>query len=183
VFTNSSAAGIYPIIFGYKLGIGTPKSQFININGVRVDTLVCSDPSTTTWYEQTLELYLQAGADTVQMQMFWGYMYVDYIAVPRSIITPVDDHTYIPASFTLEQNYPNPFNPITNIRYSVAQSGLVRLIVYDILGRQIRTLINERQGAGLHSVPFDAGNLPSGIYFYRITAGNFSQTRKMVILK
>jgi hypothetical protein len=182
-FTNNSTAGVYPIIFGYKLGNGTPKSQFINVNGVRVDTLVCSDPSTTTWYEQTLDLYLQAGADTVQMQMFWGYMYVDYIAVPRSVATSVDDQDYIPASFTLEQNYPNPFNPITNIRYSVAQSGLVKLIIYDILGRQIRTLVNKRQDAGVHETSFDASFLPSGVYFLRMQADDFIKTRKMVLLK
>jgi hypothetical protein len=185
IFTNNLAAGIYPISFGYKLGFGTPKEQFINVNGVRVDTLVCSDASMTTWYEQTLEIYLPAGADTVQMQMYWGWMYLDYLALPRNIIsTAVDNKTRTtPNSYVLEQNYPNPFNPSTMIRYSLPHSEFVKIFVYDVLGRQIAVLVNKRQDAGVHETPFDASLLPSGVYFYRIDAGTFTQSKKMMILK
>jgi hypothetical protein len=183
-FTNVLAAGTYPITFGYRLNSGTPKNQYININSVRTDTLYCTDPvSTTTWYERTINVDLAQGADTVQMEMWWGWMAVDYLAVPRSVVTSVENPPSMPVNFSLAQNYPNPFNPTTNIKYSLMHSGLVKLIVYDILGRQIATLINERQNAGTYDVPFNASALTSGVYFYRITAGSFSQTRKMVVLK
>jgi hypothetical protein len=146
--------------------------------------LYCTDPvSTTTWYERTINVDLAQGADTVQMEMWWGWMAVDYLAVPRSVVTSVENPPSMPVNFSLAQNYPNPFNPTTNIKYSLMHSGLVKLIVYDILGRQIATLVNERQNAGTYDVPFNASALTSGVYFYRITAGSFSQTRKMVVLK
>jgi hypothetical protein len=183
IFTNNLGAGIYPISFGYKLAGGTPKSQFINVNHVRVDTLVCSDPSTTTWYEQTLEIYLPAGVDTVQMQMWWGWMYVDYIAVQRSVVTSVEDSPIVPASFSLEQNYPNPFNPTTSIKYDLSRSTLVKLEVFDILGRRIAVLSDGIQAAGTYTVAFDGRRLTSGIYFVRMHAGDYIKTNKMVLLK
>ena len=88
-----------------------------------------------------------------------------------------------PNSYNLTQNYPNPFNPTTTINYSIPQSGNVLLKVYDILGNEVATLVNEEKNAGVFSVTFDATGLSSGIYFYRMQAGNFIQTRKMLILK
>jgi len=81
------------------------------------------------------------------------------------------------------QNYPNPFNPITIIRYQMPKDEFVTLRVYDILGREITTLVNEEKPAGTYSVNFNASNLASGIYFYKISAGNFSQTKKMLLLR
>lgn len=85
--------------------------------------------------------------------------------------------------FELKQNYPNPFNPTTNIEFRIAEGGLVTLKVYDDLGREIATLVNEEKPAGEYEVEFDAGNLTSGIYFYTITAGKFHQTKKMILLR
>ncbi len=85
--------------------------------------------------------------------------------------------------FSLEQNYPNPFNPGTVISYNLAISSLVTMKVYDILGRQVQTLVNERQSAGNHSVTFSAASLPSGVYFYRLEAGTYHDTKKLVLLK
>ena len=90
--------------------------------------------------------------------------------------------------FLLSQNYPNPFNPITKIKYEIPgqarnDNALVTLKVYDILGREIVTLVNEEKPAGEYEVEFDATNLPSGVYLYRLTAGNFSETKKLVFLK
>lgn len=87
------------------------------------------------------------------------------------------------SNFKLEQNFPNPFNPATKISFSIPQSNLVTLKVYDILGNDITTLVNERKTAGNYSVNFNASNLPSGVYFYRIQAGNFVSTKKFVLLK
>ncbi len=80
-------------------------------------------------------------------------------------------------------NFPNPFNPTTQIKYSTKESGLVLLKVFDVLGTEVRTLVNENQDAGTHLVVFNASSLPSGIYFYRIQAGNFIDTKKMILAK
>ncbi|GBD88474.1 hypothetical protein BMS3Abin03_02410 [bacterium BMS3Abin03] len=98
----------------------------------------------------------------------------------------------VPTKFSLEQNYPNPFNPTTKIKFSIAKSpllggdgrgGLVTLKVYDILGSEVATLVNEEKSAGTYEVEFDASNLPSGIYFYRLESGSFSSTKKLILLK
>ncbi len=89
----------------------------------------------------------------------------------------------LPTRFALEQNYPNPFNPTTAISYQISTRSHVELIVYNALGQKVRTLVNTNQNAGTYSVVFNASGLPSGIYFYRLTAGKFTQLRKMVLIK
>jgi len=89
----------------------------------------------------------------------------------------------VPTEFSLKQNYPNPFNPSTTINYSIKKNGLVILIVYDILGKEVAALVNENQEAANYSVNFNASNLPSGIYFYRLKSGGFSSTKKLILLK
>ncbi len=86
-------------------------------------------------------------------------------------------------SFSLLQNYPNPFNPKTNISYKLSANSYVELKVYDLLGREIKTLISENKPAGIHQVDFNATNLPSGVYIYKLLAGNFIETRKMTVMK
>lgn len=86
-------------------------------------------------------------------------------------------------SYALAQNYPNPFNPTTTIQYSLANAGNVSLKIYDVLGREVANLVNGRQAAGEYTVQFNAANLASGIYFYRLQAGDFVQTKKMMLVK
>ncbi len=86
-------------------------------------------------------------------------------------------------SYTLEQNYPNPFNPTTSIKYVVAEDGFVTLKVYDILGNEVATLVNESQYQGSYGVMFNASSLSSGVYIYRLKSNNFTSSRKMIILK
>ncbi|MEW6655190.1 MAG: T9SS type A sorting domain-containing protein, partial [Bacteroidota bacterium] len=93
------------------------------------------------------------------------------------------DGEEIPASYTLQQNYPNPFNPSTTIKFSIPKSGNVRLVVYDILGKEVATLVNNFLNAGQYNFQFNAANLASGIYLYRLEAGNFTQTNKMLLMK
>lgn len=88
-----------------------------------------------------------------------------------------------PTQFKLNQNYPNPFNPTTKISYALKDAGLVELKLYDILGNEVAVIVNENQSAGIYEVSFNAGNLPSGIYFYRLTSGNFMDTKKLILLK
>ncbi|MBL7127901.1 MAG: T9SS type A sorting domain-containing protein [Ignavibacteria bacterium] len=89
----------------------------------------------------------------------------------------------IPLSVKLFQNYPNPFNPNTSIKFDIPKSSYVKLIVYDILGKEIATLVNEKLGAGSYETNWDGSNYPSGVYFYRLQAGDFVDVKKMVILK
>ncbi len=86
-------------------------------------------------------------------------------------------------SYELKQNFPNPFNPSTQINYNVAESGFVNLKVYNILGMEVATLINEYKAAGNHQVSFDGNDLPSGVYIYRISVNDFTKTRKMILEK
>jgi hypothetical protein len=85
--------------------------------------------------------------------------------------------------YELTQNYPNPFNPTTAISYVLPQAGMVRLTLYNILGQKIRTLVNEVKEAGTHTFNFDASDLNSGMYIYKIESGSFTQTRKMTLVK
>jgi uncharacterized delta-60 repeat protein len=100
-----------------------------------------------------------------------------------SNMTGINEDKSLPKSFALEQNYPNPFNPSTTIKYSIPKFGLVTIKIYDILGREVTTLINEEKNAGNYSVEFNASMLASGVYLYRISAGSFEETKKLVLIK
>ena len=101
-----------------------------------------------------------------------------------NIITAVKSNTNnIPANYSLNQNYPNPFNPSTNISYQLPKSGFVTLKVYNALGKEVATLVNEQKQVGKYSVDFSALGLSSGIYFYSIHSGSYFATRKMILLK
>lgn len=97
--------------------------------------------------------------------------------------TSINNAGRIPDLYSLEQNFPNPFNPTTRIRFSIPYAKFVTLKVYDILGRIVATLVNEEKLPGYYEVKYDAMNYPSGVYFYRIQAGSFSQTKKFILVK
>ena len=94
-----------------------------------------------------------------------------------------NNNSEIPERFSLSQNYPNPFNPVTNINFSIPVNSDVRLAVYDMLGREVSLLANGRFSAGNYNIEYDASMLGSGIYFYTITAGDFKETKKMILVK
>lgn len=100
-----------------------------------------------------------------------------------SILTDVNDESAGVNDFSLEQNFPNPFNPSTRINYQIAKDNFVTLKVYDIIGNEVAALVNNQQPAGKYSVDFNSANLPSGVYLYRLQAGNYIQTRKMTLIK
>ena len=110
---------------------------------------------------------------------------------PLELKTIPDGLGISPNEFSLEQNYPNPFNPSTSIRYTISsviasatkQSQLVTLKVYDVIGNEVATLVNEEKPAGSYEVKFNAVGLSSGIYFYKLQAGNFIESKKMLLLK
>jgi hypothetical protein len=126
-----------------------------------------------------------------------GYIIDGIVYGDTTVISVDDEELSVVSSFTLEQNYPNPFNPTTKIKFTIPTSPLnpspyqgegqrerlVTLKVYDVLGTEIAILVNEQKPAGTYEVEFDATGLPSGIYFYRLTAGSYSATKKMLLLK
>jgi len=144
--------------------------------------------------EVVYAIFMARGSDNIQsvaelkntaraIQDYWD----------RIIYTDIEDENTSnpPTQFNLSQNYPNPFNPTTTIKYSIPhglipsgdEGWLVQLSIYDILGREVKTIVNKQQKPGNHSIVFDATSLSSGIYFYTLKAGNFIETKKMIILK
>jgi hypothetical protein len=89
----------------------------------------------------------------------------------------------VPSDYILFQNYPNPFNPATSIKFSIPKSSNVKLVVYDITGKELELLVNEQLKAGTYQTNWNALNYPSGVYFYRLTAGEYSETKRMVLVK
>jgi hypothetical protein len=106
--------------------------------------------------------------------------YIDIEAVPTSIESGV---TRQPGKYALYQNYPNPFNPTTKVNYELPITNYVELSIYNLIGQKIVTLVSEKQKAGHYQVEWDASSLSSGIYYYQITAGEFVQTKKMILIK
>src|SRR4030095_6456398 len=96
-------------------------------------------------------------------------------------LRPIENE--IQSQFSLSQNYPNPFNPITNIKFSIPEQGSVKLVIYDILGREVATLLNEVKPAGNYLIDFDGSNLASGVYFYTLKVNDFTETKKMLLVK
>ena len=89
----------------------------------------------------------------------------------------------VPVEYRLDQNYPNPFNPTTTVSFALPQRNHVTLNVFDVLGRHLLTILNQEMNAGTHKVVFDAARLPTGLYFYRIQAGDFVQTKRLLLIK
>jgi hypothetical protein len=100
-----------------------------------------------------------------------------------SNVTGVNKVEEIPTEYSISQNYPNPFNPTTKIKFALPQRALTKIIIYDLLGREVQTLLNKELEAGYREISFDASNFQSGVYFYRIQSGNFIQTKKMILIK
>jgi hypothetical protein len=130
-----------------------------------------------TWVPNTLAFiivnnYLYAGTAA----QIWRRPLSDFIGIKNI-------STEMPSSYSLQQNYPNPFNPTTNIRYQITNNSLVKLVVFDALGRKVETLVNEKQSAGTYEATFDGSYLTSGVYFYRLTTEGFSEMKKMILIK
>ena len=110
-----------------------------------------------------------------------GYVY--WSNSTRLVVTGVKEEKALPVVYALEQNYPNPFNPSTTITYALPNASVVRLSVYDLLGREVSVLVNERRDAGVHEVKFDGSKLASGVYLYRMQAGSYVETRKLLLVR
>ncbi|MFH0733615.1 MAG: T9SS type A sorting domain-containing protein [bacterium] len=120
-----------------------------------------------------------SGLGTIRIDM--GYYGGKYYKETVEVATEGDNT--LPKEYSLEQNYPNPFNPSTTISFSVPFNSLVSLTIYDILGRQVETIVNQQMNAGKYSKIWNANKFASGIYFYRLNAGKFTETKKMILVK
>jgi len=158
---NPVSGGTAPFTGTYKPY--KPLSQFINSNPAGI------------WI---LRIYDRAAGNTGTLNA-WG-LSIDVSNNPIGINLISAE---VPQRFSLSQNYPNPFNPVTNINFSIPKTGLVKLTVYDAAGREAAVLFNGELSAGTYNYDFDAAHLASGIYFYTLEAGDFAQTRKMVLVK
>lgn len=113
-----------------------------------------------------------------------GYSTATHVFTDTLVLTGITTiNNQIPSKYVVSQNYPNPFNPSTNIKFSIPVSGIVKLKVFDILGREVASLVNEFKPAGNYAVDFNASNLTSGIYLYKIQSGEFTETKKMILVK
>lgn len=144
-------------------------------------------------YESYEVTEMLSGASAVQFRFVWKNLQndgvsfntwiVDDIYLVKSPKTGVEGGHAAPVTYALEQNYPNPFNPVTTISYALPKAGPVKLVVYNLRGEEVMTLVDKEMAAGRHNVEFRAADFSSGVYFYSLTAKDFSTTRKMLLLK
>jgi hypothetical protein len=178
---------------GYDVGTsGDSLNWSIMSSGIKQQTVLetgadgavgffCTD-LTQIKYNSTKDFYVAAavGSDEAEMVSNMAKAVAKYTGTFTSV---EKDNNNLPTEFTLKQNYPNPFNPNTSISFSLPSKETVVLKIYNSLGQEISTLINSDFGAGNYTFNFNAGNLTSGIYFYSLTAGNFSASKKMMLIK
>ncbi len=154
------------------------------------NTIIRSNDNGLTWHDQlTPDLsiveidYVKTNSEIIAYAVTSGGMVLK-CNQPVNLLVDLDSYTpTISSEFTLEQNYPNPFNPATTIRWQSPESCVQKIKIYDILGNEVKTLVDEFRPAGTYEIQFDASALASGIYFYRMTAGNYSSVKKMILLK
>lgn len=159
--------------FGSIAGITYPLLQNGSATGTDYEVylqFLVIDPDGIVRYVSPQEiLNVQTVRDTIEA----------YLSSPAENTPPAE----LPETFSLSQNYPNPFNPATHIEFSLPQSVPTQLSVYNQLGQEVTTLVSSTLPAGRHTVEFNGSRLPSGFYFYRLNAGSFSETRKMILMK
>jgi hypothetical protein len=156
---------------GTKLSI-TTEGDAVNVTALSSDGKMWQKASWVTNNQATIEV----------PDPTWSYK-IEAVKLPGSALALKNEALTTPATYSLRQNYPNPFNPTTTIYYSIPQSGLVNLRVFDLQGRLVTTLVNEKKVAGEYQICFDATDLATGTYLYQIRSGNFCQTKKMLFIK
>lgn len=165
-----------------KTGGAKNDKRFSPINGMKIMMDICfHDSDAPNVRDGVLSFSPVAKDNSWQGPQNWGFTWVgdtNKVTAVEEIEQPV-----VVSSYHLEQNYPNPFNPNTTIAYSLAQAGKVQVEVYNTLGQKIETLVNKFQSAGRYAIQFDGSKLSSGMYFYKLTVNNFTQTRKMLLFK
>lgn len=150
-----------------------------------VDELFFSSDAGATWQMDPISGSFEDGIDLeIADGVGWFLCETVYRKVDIDKVSDLHDgNNFLPETFKLYQNYPNPFNPTTKIKFEIPERSFVTIKVYDVLGNEVETLVNEEKLIGEYEVEFDATGLPSGFYFYQIKAANFVETKKMILLK
>ncbi|AXI99417.1 Por secretion system C-terminal sorting domain-containing protein [Cyclonatronum proteinivorum] len=163
--------------------VGTP-DMFTPITAanqwVELEWDVSGVDRTAPWDRVVVIMDLDGGAGDAGDNFTW---FLDDFEFDNGSATSTERYADVPRDLQLMQNYPNPFNPTTNISFALPQSGHAQLEVFDMLGQRVAVLVNETLSAGAHTAVFDASNLSSGVYLYRLQAGNQVQTRKLTVVK
>ena len=186
---NLDSAGMQYVHIDFWTPNSTDLKFFLISPVTNQDSVVLVPPGTTEeWISVDIPLSdFEPNVDLTKVfQMMFtgnGTIYLDniYFSTMPSDVKEIKNS--LPSDYNLEQNYPNPFNPTTNIRFGLTEANQVKLIVYNALGQEIVTLVNGFMNAGTYEVNFDAKSLPTGTYFYSITAGNFNSVKKMLLIK
>lgn len=181
--------------YATEAGYDFCRVEISNNNGATWQQAASYNGSLTTWTQVTLDI-TQLAAGSTQLKVRFRLTsdagltgdgwYVDDVKLTNycGVLTPVTgNNNGVPFKYALEQNYPNPFNPSTMIKYQLPKESIVKITVYDILGKTVTTLVNEKKSAGYYEIEFDAANYASGLYFYKIEAGSFTEVKKMMLIK
>jgi hypothetical protein len=155
------------------------------------DQIISRDATYREYYHTKQVGYSLRKGDSIVYKIygnnFWspegGLRGVNYVKLTGEGVVSVQSAGATPTEFLLSQNYPNPFNPSTTIMYELPKGSYVRLVVYDMLGKEVSTIVNGTRPAGTHTVQFDGSGLPSGMYLYRLVAGDFVTTKRMILSK
>jgi len=169
-FASSGSKNIFISAWDYGVYISNDYGESFNLKNDGLQSLRC-----TALYKFGNYLFLGTNPTTLPCKVYRRPL--------NEVIGIKNISTEIPSEYKLYQNYPNPFNPTTNIKYQIADNKYITIKVYNILGKEIGTLVNEKQSPGIYEVSFNGSRLSSGIYFYRIQAGDFMQVKKMVLIK
>ena len=177
------SGGTFDLIVRYAANDGNGQIRFAMDNQFITGlTTLISTGGWQNWQSLVIkDIELTAGSHEMLVQFYFGGFNINYFDFVQTIVGVEDEAK--PDEFKLNQNYPNPFNPETKIKYSIAENTNVQLKVYDLLGKEISTLVNEKKTPGYYEVTFTPENLSSGVYIYTITSGKFIGTRKMLYLK
>jgi N-acetylneuraminic acid mutarotase len=135
------------------------------------------------WSPSNENILISLSNDTLTISIEGKATFFKYVPSPPTHVTTNEDKTGPPTSTNLSHNYPNPFNSVTTIAYSLSSPQHITIKIFDMLGHEIGKLVDEQRHAGYHEIQFDAAQYPSGVYLYRLEAGNYTQTRKLILLK
>lgn len=162
------------------------KGMYAGWNGTAWATpsrLSVTDVPQDTVFGNIVAGFRNGGADDCLGVWRSGTTFFTYASYQCTGTVGIGNNNEIPLSYSLSQNYPNPFNPSTLINYSIPAGGSVKLVVYNLLGEEVAALVNEYKPAGKYGIEFNASQLATGVYFYKLTSGDFSDTKKLMLIK